>query len=427
MANVNIFKNYNGSNNYSVGDNVSSNTKNITKTHTLDTMDVSDTSSNNSYANYTSSNADELDLSLDDKETSFNSNTNASNLSSSLDTQLSRLNEMDDLLGSAIDDIENEIETLENSSISSFGPWDKPSATSNSNASQNNDEKISELKDELAQLKYLRGQIQNEIKLAPYKDKLESSEFKKFVETYDPDGWGFYSDDFIACGYDVNLYYLNHSMGAGGANDPYAINNLDELDQYAMFEFYVKMCGDKLNMDGLIAVGNVNLMNGLNKNGKPYSNPAENYFFMTEDERNMYHYLFANEGKEAAESYIDLIQDEINMREGAYYAEQFIQTLDLNNPDIARETVADHFRTSSKGLMDGIENFFVGIDNIIVADERLTASDYEKAYILQYLEQNSDLLDENYEFSQSLGNMVPAMTAGVKYSFHASSDSPYRS
>ena len=319
-----------------------------------------------------------------------------------------QLSQMSTLLDSSIAGLESEIENLNTNKYTITGnSADSIQLVYNSS----NTEHINNLNEQLSTLKYYRDQIQTQLSLAPYQEILTSSDYTNFIKNYNSENCIADVSGLIESGYDVNLYYMNHiTSSADGSN---TINNIDKLDQYAVFELMIKNNNNNANIEMLQAMGNACLMNGISPDGKNYSNPAENYYFMTEEQRGIYHYLFEVEGKQSAEEYISLIQDEINMKAGAYYADSFIQTLDMSDQGKLEESLRNFLFTGGKGFADGVDTFFTGLNNLIMADGKLEASDYEKLYILQYLQNNSNILDENYEFNSALGNMIPSMTASA--------------
>lgn len=138
----------------------------------------------------------------------------------------------------------------------------------------------------------------------------------------------------------------------------------------------------------------------------------ENFLYINDEQRQTYIYLYETNPTKA-EEFLNALQDRINQAKGAEAAALFINSLDLDDAGKLETSLANLFGVSKKGLADGIDTFFNGLENLVINNSSLTAEDYEKMIILQYLQENSFLFDETYEFSSSLGNMIPAMTVSA--------------
>ena len=260
-------------------------------------------------------------------------------------------------------------------------------------------EQIKSVQQEIATLKAYRQQIQNTIDLKPYQDIIDSSKYASYKRTYDC--------DYQKLDYELMaMYSYDTTMYVGELMRRYTIEELEamhanEIDEFALIEHLLKTKPDHIDNDYAIHMN-------------PFLNQAyEKYKYMTEDEIMLYHYLFQTEGMESANAYLALLDDKINQAKGAALAMEFIHGLDLTDEGKLRDTLANFFGVSGRGLIDGIENFFTGLANVFQNNGTLTADDYEKMIILQYLQENSIYHEEIYEFSSSLGNMVPAMVASA--------------
>ena len=156
------------------------------------------------------------------------------------------------------------------------------------------------------------------------------------------------------------------------------------------------------------------------KSKKTYIVGDSNYKYMLEREKQFYCYLLNSKGKTFADSYLSSIQGDINSREGLANALKYVSSLDLNDPK-AGEYLSAHF----KGLSDGIDQFFHGIDVWFTGPSKvLTSKQYEVMYITQLLSQSNanvnlgflgefNALEKVYTLSISEGNMLPSMLAGT--------------
>ena len=128
----------------------------------------------------------------------------------------------------------------------------------------------------------------------------------------------------------------------------------------------------------------------------------------------IYNYLYETEGLKSANTYLESMENTINQINGKIKAEKFLESL-KNEKNIA-DALNNHIKTTGKGLGDGVESFFAGVANWFVSSSTNSAEEYESMYILDALQNNPNynkLLDNNYEISQSIGNMLPSMAISV--------------
>ena len=215
---------------------------------------------------------------------------------------------------------------------------------------------ISKLEEEISFLNSLKNQTETSIKLQPFDEIKASYEFQK--------------------------YYREHKD--------------DEIN--IMFEYGAVQ--DEVN---------------------PYERDVNQY--LTQEQKVLYQFLLEKEGKtkssgKAAE-YLDALKDSVNQVKGAKLADEYLSSLNLDDEGKVKEDLWNIFCTSGQGLGDGIRTFHEGIKNIIDNGDTLTAEDYKKMIILQYLSENSDILEGTYEFSSSFGNMVPSLVASAIVSYVA--------
>lgn len=125
------------------------------------------------------------------------------------------------------------------------------------------------------------------------------------------------------------------------------------------------------------------------------------YKYMTPAEINMYHFLFKNNGYHSAEAFLYSMTNELNRRRGQAEAEAKIKEIKNGNQNKA-ELLADLF---GEGVCDGVSYFFEGIRHSYLNDSTISANDYYRMYLMQYLEQEGMLGEYNFGFT--IGNMIP--------------------
>lgn len=128
----------------------------------------------------------------------------------------------------------------------------------------------------------------------------------------------------------------------------------------------------------------------------------------------MYNYLYEKEGLESATEYLTKMEDTINQEVGKKQAEAFL--MKLEEEEKAADVITNHLKVAGKGLVDGTESFAGGVAAWFTGSEVYTIDEYESMYILQALQNEEKydfLLDNNYEISQSIGNMLPSIALSV--------------
>ena len=133
--------------------------------------------------------------------------------------------------------------------------------------------------------------------------------------------------------------------------------------------------------------------------------------YMTQDEKNMFIYLWQTNGKSDADSYYSYLKQELLRREGEATAKLFIE----ENKKLDGATA--YIDCFLKGLGDGAEGFFDNLNNVFNANGEMSANDYEALYIMDYLQNKygNDCFSGTgfYEVGNSIGNMAPAMLANA--------------
>lgn len=135
------------------------------------------------------------------------------------------------------------------------------------------------------------------------------------------------------------------------------------------------------------------------------------YHYMTDDEVGIYNYLLAKEGKEAAQEYLDSMEETLNARFGYQQGENIRR---IENP------VGRALTTGAYGFGAGIEQFGSGIKQL-GSSERLPTSptQFASSYIREDLAKEGNTLGGiGYDLVNTAGNMAPsillsALTGGL--------------
>lgn len=323
-------------------------------------------------------------------------------------TQKEELESLKNIIKERIDELNPQVKALEDEyntaliGLQNPIPFMQDYNDGNLKKAEETSEKLKPIKGELATLESYLYQIEQQLLLAPYEDLRETDKYKAFTKNYNYNNLGIDYEQLRLFGYDIYSYINEQARGKSQAElDEMLLNRENQIDQLAIVEFIV----DDLPEDKTLEEVRY-LFPDLNT-------AMTQYMFMSEEQRNMYHFLFNTEGEEAANSYLDVIQDSLNQAEGVYLANEFINSLNFDDEGKLKEDLANYFGVSVKGLGDGIDTFFEGLGNVIANNDKLTVDDYQKMVVLQYLKENSIHLDEAYEFNSALGNMLPAMTTSA--------------
>ena len=131
--------------------------------------------------------------------------------------------------------------------------------------------------------------------------------------------------------------------------------------------------------------------------------------YLTTDEYKMFLFTQLYCGETAAASYYYSIVGDINMRKGKEEAEKAIAKLDVNDKEQMKANINNFLNTTSEGFEYGMKSFFDGLCNTIAADGEMSADDWAKMYYYQYLVEHSDLYDDLFNISSTIGNMAPTI------------------
>ena len=269
-------------------------------------------------------------------------------------------------------------------------------------------EKLASLKNDKETYQSFLYQVEEKLKSLPYEKMRESKEYQEFAKNYSYKNLGIDFTSLWDAGFNVEKYIQNVIQTKGSEG----IRELEEKGILSNTSHDYAM--DKLALvEYLIDNGYNDVVNQV------FPTETDYYDYMSEEQRLTYHYLFKTQGANEAAAYIEAIQDSINQAKGAALANRFIESLDLTDEGKLTDSLSNFFGVSTKGLGDGITTFLEGLNNIFKNDGTLSAEEYERMIILQYLQENSNILDETYQFSTSLGNMVPAMATSALVSILA--------
>ncbi len=146
---------------------------------------------------------------------------------------------------------------------------------------------------------------------------------------------------------------------------------------------------------------------------------------------NIYNYLYETEGEKAANEYLNAIEDSVNQILGQKKANEFLESLSGETKTIINEngeeetirvfsdsaltSISDHLKITGKGLGEGVQSFGEGLAAWIKSSDVYSADEYERMYILEALSkgENSFLYSNNFEISQSIGNMAPTIALSI--------------
>ena len=141
------------------------------------------------------------------------------------------------------------------------------------------------------------------------------------------------------------------------------------------------------------------------------------YVYMTQDQRDMYNYLYEKQGIDSADEYArKLEQTEFwNMQKGQYQAETFLESLDYEkdkdgNYVPTKDSLNKILKSFDEGASDGIDSFSEGLENLFKSNVEMTDLQYKQIIIYQYL---STINQKSYSFGQSYGNTIVPTLIGT--------------
>ena len=305
--------------------------------------------------------------------------------------------------------------------------------------------KVLEINDEIEDLKAKQEKILNDpsylellqdiAKIDYYQTKMDDS--KILVDYLNDDLELDYDSD-----YKVNDERLKsmHNKYTINANDSslYFYEGYEKYNPLLIAQYAYTEAGDN-KFEGSVRERDV-MMNGSDI-GAEY---LKAYAYMTQDQRNMYNYLYDSEGFESAEKFLSALKNTTTWKEqaGAYEAREYIISLDfdvdnskmtsqdfenlstdyevidgkyvkkdLSNVVLKGESAKNILKTFDTGFSDGIDGWCDGIKNLFIngpeASKR-SIDDYKNAGILGCLSQTKYF--ESYNIGQTAGNQfIPTM------------------
>ena len=256
-------------------------------------------------------------------------------------------------------------------------------------------EQIEDLKLSIFELEYMKNNIQIKRDLIPYNDLLNNDDFKDVLSSISIDDLSKYTIEELQNNYTGDNSMIDPLLVAEAAKNMYP--NKSDYD---------------LTYDFTILITNIEGADGIT-----YLDVEK---FATTDQKNLYHYLFKTQGKEAAEKYLSLIMDDINKGKGAYEADQILKKIELDENGRIKGTVLNNMYIRKIGLEDGLKTFSSGLEEAFRNNKNFTADEYKKMLILQILNEKSVFYDDLYKFNTALGNMLPVIVTSIIATYAAS-------
>ena len=265
--------------------------------------------------------------------------------------------------------------------------------------------KTDEIKDEISKLKSISNNLQRQLDMMPYTEMMHTDSFSNFCNSYDLNNSNIDFNTLRNLGYDVTQYVLNKTSNLSSEQiEELSINGELTIDQLSIVEYIINNRPDGVSKIEAAALY-PNLMDYFDL-----------YLYTTEEERMLYHYLIKTAGVEEANNYLDSLRDQINKAKGYVMANDFISKLDFSDENKVQEAISNYFRVSARGFEDGVGTFIEGITNALENNDTISADEYCKMAILDYLSNVSAIYNKSYEFHSSLGNMVPSMVVSAAVS-----------
>ena len=150
----------------------------------------------------------------------------------------------------------------------------------------------------------------------------------------------------------------------------------------------------------------------------------EDWEYMSDDQLKTYlFYLYyvdktSSNNSMTSDSFYKLLKGDITKAKGAEAAAKWIEEYEKYgyDEDHPIESIigftAQGGKVSAKGIFDGIDSFFDGLKNVVDWNDEVTAEDYERMIIAQYIIEE-DIYGGAYKFSSAFGNMLPSIVASA--------------
>lgn len=156
------------------------------------------------------------------------------------------------------------------------------------------------------------------------------------------------------------------------------------------------------------------------------------YYFMTKEERQVAVYLYNTGNTEMLTQYFEVMKEEANKRDGILQASDIIDQMEEIRNKVGTTVTGPEGRQGEytkikactdicallfkEGLLDGIANYFCGIENLFNADGIISPEQYKSIWILGYIINiygedtlRGGIFSGAYNISSSIGNMVPSI------------------
>ena len=265
-------------------------------------------------------------------------------------------------------------------------------------------DKLQQYRMEMATLGSAIRSTKKVIAQIPYTEKMKTKEYADFASKYKSNWQADVNYDEIA------QYYIDN--GGDMSNYPFQ----EGVDWLSVVEYLVE--------EKDVEIGEYNNFRDF----------YLKYSAMSESQRMMYHYLFKTEGREAADKYIEVLQDDINQYIGTMRAQEWFDQMPKK---VVEEVVKDEDgnavldedgkpKTQKRVIVDtdlqsiisslglgadtGMKNFYEGIFQW--NDDCFSADYYKKMAIMGYLEENG-FLDNVYNTGTVVGEVGIEMSVSM--------------
>lgn len=143
--------------------------------------------------------------------------------------------------------------------------------------------------------------------------------------------------------------------------------------------------------------------------------------YLDEVQLMMFNYLNDTKSQVEAMNYLKAIEDKINQAKGMKEAQMFFSKITDEEGNVDVNELEYTLTTMGQGLWNGVETFGEGFENLfdITSDGMITDNQYAQQFILQGLSefqkqgQISEYIDDTYQISTSIGNMLPGSIISI--------------
>ena len=143
------------------------------------------------------------------------------------------------------------------------------------------------------------------------------------------------------------------------------------------------------------------------------------YKYTTEEQRSMYHYLYAKKGADAANKYVTLLLSKINKQAGYDLAKETMKDVDYYYSGAGDESwvysslsfLATMWKTTTNAIENGLGSFCDDIDSCVVSKKLMTVDQWKRYYEGDYFRKIG--FGFYYEFIQGIAKNLPATALGA--------------